>query len=111
YVVLLAVVALEVPLALNLRDRVEAELRSQAEGQADTLATAAEGLLAPRDAAALERVVDGAARTVGGRAIVVDARGRVVADSAGVATRGGDYSTRPEIAIALRGRPVQQRRY
>ena len=38
YVLLLAIVALEVPLALNLRDRVDAEVRSQARSQAEVVA-------------------------------------------------------------------------
>ena len=38
YVLVLAIVALEVPTALNLRDRVNAEVRSQAAGQADVVA-------------------------------------------------------------------------
>ena len=45
YVLLLAIVALEVPLALNLRDRVDAEVRSQARSQADIVAATAAGQL------------------------------------------------------------------
>ena len=44
---LLALVALEVPLALSLRDRVDSEVRSQARGQADVLAASAVELLGP----------------------------------------------------------------
>ena len=43
YVLLLAIVALEVPLALSLRDRVDAEVRSQARGQADLVAATVAG--------------------------------------------------------------------
>ena len=42
--------------------------------------------------------------------LVVDASGRVIADSAGPAERGADYSSRPEIDAALRGRTVQETR-
>ena len=38
YILLLAIVALEVPLAISLRDRVDAEVRSQARSQADVVA-------------------------------------------------------------------------
>src|SRR3954453_18690582 len=38
YVLVLALVALEVPLALSLRDRVDSEVRSQAAEQADLVA-------------------------------------------------------------------------
>ena len=42
--------------------------------------------------------------------IITDARGALVADSAGPAQLGGDYSDRPEIAAALRGRRFQAQR-
>src|SRR5205085_2681833 len=47
YVLVLAIVALEVPLAVSLRDRVDAEVRAQASSQADVLAATASDLLAP----------------------------------------------------------------
>ena len=45
YVALLAIVALGVPLALNLRDRVDSEVRGQARNQADVVAATAADLL------------------------------------------------------------------
>ena len=47
YVLLLAIVALEVPLASSIRQRVDDEVRSQARAQADVLAATAADLLAP----------------------------------------------------------------
>ena len=41
YILLLAIIALEVPLAISLRDRVDAEVRSQARSQADVVAATA----------------------------------------------------------------------
>ena len=81
YVLVLAIVALEVPTALNLRDRVNAEVRSQAAGQADVVAASAADLLAPRDRASLDALARRAADSVRGRVIVVDGRGRVLSDS------------------------------
>jgi signal transduction histidine kinase len=43
--------------------------------------------------------------------IVVDSRGRVLADSEGPGTSGADYSTRPEIRTALSGRDIQGERH
>jgi signal transduction histidine kinase len=109
YVLLLALVALGVPLALSLRDRVDSEVRSQARGQADVVATSAAELLSPprRDtAASLTRLVRLSAESVRGRVIVVDSRGLLVADSAG-APRGRSYADRPEVQGALNGRSVQ----
>jgi signal transduction histidine kinase len=108
YVLLLAIVALEVPLALNLRDRVKAEVRSQALSQAEVAAATASGQL--RQPAELRRIVGTIARAARGRVIITDARGRLVADSDGPAQLGNAYGTRPEIAAALRGRRFQAQR-
>lgn len=110
YVALLAIVALEIPLALNLRDRVDAEVRSQAKGQADLVAASAADLLAPTSLTSLRPLVLSAAATVRGRVIVVDGTGRLLADSSG-ASRGTDYSGRPELRAALRGRTQQRTRH
>jgi two-component system, OmpR family, sensor kinase len=111
YVVLLAVVSLAVPLIITFRDRVDGEVRQQANGQADVVAATAADLLAPRDRATLRTLVRSAAGPAHGRVIVVDAGGRLLADS-GQGPLGADYSLqRPEVASALRGRRVQERRF
>ena len=108
YVLLLAIVALEVPLAINLRDRVDAEVRSQALSQAEVAAATASGQLG--QPAELRRIAGTIARSSRGRVIITGARGRLAADSDGPAQLGGDYSDRPEIAAALRGRRFQAQR-
>lgn len=105
---MLAIVALEVPLALNLRDRVNAEVRSQARSQAEVAAATSAGQL--RRPGELRRIVTTVAQTARGRVVIVDARGRLIADSAAEDVLGADYSTRPEIAAALRGRTFQEQR-
>ena len=109
YVLVLVLVALLVPLALNLSRRVDAEIRSEAQGQAQLLGS----LVAARlgDRTQVERVADRAARDLGGRVIVVNRRGRLVADSAGPGRGAGSYASRPEIAKALDGRPSQGERH
>ena len=108
----LAIVALGIPLALSLRDRVDAEVRSQAESQADVVAASATDLLAPGvPRSGLAALADSAATTVRGRVLVVDAQGRVLADSAGSATRGASYADRPEIRAALGGNRPQRVRH
>lgn len=107
----LAIVALEVPLAVSTADRVDAEIRSQARGQADVVASSASELVDPPDAAALDALARSAAASVRGRVIVVDARGRLLADSSGSGRGlGADYANRPEIARALRGQADQRER-
>jgi signal transduction histidine kinase len=105
----LVLVAIGVPLGLSLRDRVAAEVHAQARSQADVVAATASGLLRPAAAARLDALLAASASTVRGRVIVVDARGRVLADSAAVSA-GESYRGRPEIAAALRGRSVQETR-
>jgi two-component system, OmpR family, sensor kinase len=109
-VLVLAVVSLGVPLALSLRDRVNAEVRSQALGQADVVAATSADLLRPTNAAGLSALARSGGSSVRGRVIIVDASGRVLADSAGGGVLGTSYATRPEIASALHGRAVQTQR-
>lgn len=105
YVLVLVLVALEVPLALNVRERVRADVEAEAAGQAQLVATAVSGQLARRER--LDRVVRQAGRELGGRVIVVDRRGLVLADSAGGGLRSVSYARRPEIGAALAGRTAQ----
>ena len=81
YVLLLAIVALEVPLALNLRDRVDREVRSQALSQAEVAAATSAGQLGR--AGELRRIATTVARSARGRVVIVDRAGAVIADSAG----------------------------
>jgi signal transduction histidine kinase len=107
YVLLLAILALEVPLALNVSRRINAEVKAQAASEAQLVAASASG----RSGAALNRIVETAARQLGGRVIVVDEQGRLVSDSAGAGLVGRDYGDRPEIRQALAtSRTAQGRR-
>jgi len=111
YVLVLVIVALEVPLALNLSRRVDAEVRSEAQGQAQLLAGFVSGRLDRGEE--LDRLARDAAEDLGGRVIVVGPppRGRLLADSAGSGLRSESYASRPEIADALRGQAVQGERH
>jgi signal transduction histidine kinase len=106
YGFLLILVALEVPLALNLARRVDAEVRNDASGQAHIVAAQAAGSMSDR--AQLRRLVRRAATDLGARVIVVDSSGVVRADSAGRGAR--TYASRPEIRTALLGRTAQGER-
>jgi len=106
YVLLLALIALGVPLAVSLRDRVDAEVKGQARSQADLVAATAAELLDPPQTTSLRRLVRVSAASVRGRVIVVNDRGLLLADSAG-APAGRSYASRPEIRAALRGKGEQ----
>ena len=107
---LLAIVAFGVPLALNLSARVNAEVRTQAQAQADLVAATAADLLSPASRRQLATLAQSAAVSLRGRVLIVNRSGRVLADSAGPAELGTSYASRPEIEQALDGRPVQAQR-
>ncbi len=108
---LLAIVALGVPLAVNLRARVNAEVRTQAQAQADLVAATAADLLAPAARPELSTLARTAARSIRARILVVNRRGNVLVDSAGGAQVGSSYESRPEIQAALAGHQVQVQRH
>ncbi len=110
YVLLLALIALGVPLAVSLRDRVASEVKGQARSQADVVAATASELLDPGRRAGLNHLVRVSADSVRGRVIVVNRRGLLLADSAG-APAGRSYASRPEIHAALRGHGEQITRH
>ncbi len=107
YVLLLALVALGIPLSLSLRDRVNAEVRGQATSQADVVASSAGEFLAKSRQHGLNHLVELSARSVRGRVMVLNRQGVVVADSAGAAAVGSSYASREEVSGALAGSSVQ----
>ena len=100
YVLVLAIGSMLVPLVRSISSRIDAEVKTQALGQAEVVAATAAG------SPDLQQLVATSAREVRGRVLIVDRFGEIVADSepGGV---GADYSTRSEIATALRGDPAQ----
>ena len=101
YVLVLAIGSMLVPLVRSVRDRVDAEVKTQALGQAEVVASSATG------DAPLDALVTSSAREVRGRVVIVDRDGVVLADSS-PGTIGFDYSTRSEIARVLRGASFAQ---
>ncbi len=109
YVLVLVLVALEIPLVLSLSSRVDNEVRSQAAAQAQVVAAAASARIGDRQQ--LAEVAEQAGRDLGARVVVVDPAGRLLADSAGTTLADEAYSSRPEIAAALKGRAQQGTRH
>lgn len=111
YVLTLIIVALEVPLALNLAKRIDAEVKNEAAAQAFLVAANASGRLQqPQRLAAVARR---AGSDLGGRVIVVNARGQLLSDSTVGVTKPLPYRSpaRPEIGIALSGQRAQGERH
>ncbi len=94
------------PLALSLRDRVDSEVKGQARSQAEVVATSAAEFVNPPQPLPLRRIAEKSAENVRGRVIVVDAQGRLLADSAGTQL-GRSYDDRPEVEAALEGQGEQ----
>ena len=90
---------------------MNAEVRTQAQAQADLLAATAADLLAPRYRRALQTMAQKGAVSVKGRILIVDARGAVLVDTGSPPQIGASYESRPEIEAALAGHQVQGERY
>ena len=104
---LVLLLALGIPLTINLQRRATAELETQALIQAQGIAA----LIEERDLddpERLDQIVLETAPQVGGRVLVVDADGVMLADSDGPASLGALYATpgRPELEAALDGIPT-----
>ncbi len=105
--------ALTVPIAVTLDRRASAELERESLVRAEAIAQdVGRENLAPSRRGALNTIVHQAGEQIGGRVIVVDAAGRLLADSEGIAS-GQPYATpgRPEIVAALRDLPTSDVRF
>jgi signal transduction histidine kinase len=109
YVLVLVLIALVLPLAINLSRRVHSEVKSEATGQAQVVAASAAGRLDRHGE--LSRLARTAAGDLGGRVIVVDRQGSLLADSERSPAARASYASRPEIAAALAGRTTQGERH
>ncbi|MEO8477799.1 MAG: HAMP domain-containing sensor histidine kinase [Actinomycetota bacterium] len=101
YILLTVIVALTIPLALNLAKRTRSEIESDTKIDALTIAAqiGSEGLKA---GPALDRAILDYALQVDGRVVVMNADGRVLSDSDGTAV--GEFfnnGKRPEVSAAL----------
>jgi len=112
-VTIVILVAQDVPLARYLR-RVESERAvASIERDAFILAGSSEHALSgedEQDRNALQATADVYAARTHATVVVTDVSGMAVAVSGDEARRGGDYSSRPEIATALTGSPTSGRR-
>jgi len=109
YVLLLIIVALEVPLALNLARRIDAEVRNEAAAQAFVVAAGASGRM--NASKQLRRLAVDSGKQLGARVIVVDRRGLLLADSTQADAPRASYLSRPEIQAALRAQRSQGERH
>jgi two-component system, OmpR family, sensor kinase len=121
YLVTAVVLALEIPLALNIERRADSDFQAAVLGRAallsaevaDSVTAAAQGTTGAVPAR-LTQAVNSEAASSGERVVVTDRHGQVLADSAGEAPFGTRFATaqRPEFGVALaEGRVDFRRRY
>jgi signal transduction histidine kinase len=102
----LVLAVLEVPLAVTQARTARADLTSRIERDAVALASLAQGAVretAREPLGRIRQIADDYAARTGGRAIVVDGRGRSLVDTSDEFGVGRDFVTRPEVQAALRG--------
>ncbi len=109
YTLLVVLVALEVPLASNVSDRVNAEVEADSAAQAQVVAASAVDQL--RDKARLQRTAREAAVSLDGLVFVIDGAGREIASSEGGVTTRPRPSDDPVALRALGGEIVQGRHH
>jgi signal transduction histidine kinase len=112
YLLAVVVVALAVPLGLNVDRRATSELESDVVADATVLSGRVSDLVRLGATSRLNGVVEAWTVGAGARTVVVDEAGRVLADSAGSASVGEQFATaeRPEFQAALDARvDVSQR--
>lgn len=105
------VVVLAVPLGVTVARGERARLVAAVERDAVVLAALVEDVLEHSVDANLDEVAAEYARRTDSRAVIVDARGVTVGDSAPLGEGRRDLSTRPEVAEALQGRISSGDRY
>lgn len=113
YISVVIIVALTIPLAVTLDRRARTELERENLVRADAVAQdIGAANLGPDRRGDLRALIRRAGLQADGRVIVVDANGRLIADSQGPAT-GQPYATpqRPEIVAALKDVPTSVVRY
>jgi signal transduction histidine kinase len=109
YVLLLILVALEVPLGLSLAKRIDAEVKNEAAAQAFIVAASASGRM--QDLKELRRLARDSGRELGARVIVTNKNGLLLADSTNTKPAKLSYASRPEIQAAKAGRRAQGERH
>src|SRR4051812_17511401 len=91
---------LAIPLGITFAHREKDRLLFDVERDADTMALVIAQPVAAGKPFSSKDITRYASNT-GGRVVVVDAEGTVLLDTDQASARGSDYSTRPEIALAL----------
>jgi two-component system, OmpR family, sensor kinase len=110
YLLLLIVIALAVPLAVNVDRRAKDSFYAAVDSQTQVIAASLGGSPQPgRSLSGVRKAVSVYGRETDARVVVTDSGGTLLADSTEARPAGVDFATpgRPEIAAALSGRSVR----
>jgi signal transduction histidine kinase len=105
-ITVIVLVTLEVPLGIVVARGERDRLFTRIERDAHVLAASIDDVLEGHSAADPGAIAEEYAQQTGGRAVLVDAEGISLADSADPEGRPRDFSSRPEIADSLEGGTV-----
>ena len=108
---LFVLVALEVPLAVNYRDRQLTELRNGLERDAFVLASYVQNRLSEPDASELGTIAFNYSVETTGRVVIIALTGEVLADTDPLRDGIRNFSSRPEVAAALDQKVASGSRY
>lgn len=108
YTLLIVIIALEVPLAGNLKERVDSEVRADSAARAQVIAAkAVDDLGSPKK---IDQLASTEASTAGGAIAIIDGHGRLIAHSSGDLPLGTRYAqAREHVLHALGGGIAQVR--
>lgn len=110
-ITLFVLVALEVPLAVNFRDRQLAELKNGLERDAFVLSSYVQSKLEDPDAGELSTIAINYSQETDGRVVIIAANGDVLADTDPLRDGIRNFTTRPEVAAALEQKVASGSRY
>lgn len=108
---LFVLVALEVPLAVNYRDRQLTELRNGLERDAFVLASYVQNRLTEPDTSELATIAFNYSVETKGRVVIIARTGEVLADTDPLRDGIRNFSSRPEVAAALDQKVASGSRY
>lgn len=108
---LFVLVALEVPLAVNYRDRQLTELRNGLERDAFVLASYVQSRLTDPDTSELATIAFNYSVETKGRVVIIARTGEVLADTDPLRDGIRNFSSRPEVAAALDQKVASGSRY
>ncbi len=110
-ITLFVLLALEVPLAVNYRDRQLAELKNGLERDAFVLSSYVQSRLEDPNTGELSTIAFNYSQETEGRVVIIAANGDVLADTDPLRDGIRNFATRPEVAAALEQKVASGSRY